>query len=271
MRLRVQPRLASWMASGRPDQVRLDESLADAYELLRQRLDVLSGPLALRLDVGLPSKTPLLEQHDLDNYLFPLATRLSKLSGRQFVSVWGTKRHAGSSYITVAQAVPIAESMLLGRTFEVRTTASTDSTAFKEQIHQQLAGAGTLAEGPVSLHLCFATGLRRSWPNLWKPTIDALDQLLGRTAPDRPWHPCDGRIVELGLSNHADAALGNDVVISMTASIAGEPAPNPYPGFTTNGEVHPHAATRGRPCGAIGARWTARWRLPLLGRANLTC
>ena len=65
------PRLASWMAAGHRDQVRLGAFLAEAEELTQPQCDELAGPLALSLDVGLPADTPLLEQHDLDNYVFP--------------------------------------------------------------------------------------------------------------------------------------------------------------------------------------------------------
>lgn len=224
VRLGVKPQLASWDAAGHPSQVRLKAFLTDAYEICRQRLDLLPDPLALRLDIGHPATTPLLEQHDLDNYLYPLATHLSRLSGRQFVSVWGTKQHAESSYIGVTQAVPISKAAGFGQVIEFQTTASGGSRAFKEQIDQELAAAVALPDGPVMLHVCFGVGPGRVWSNLWKPTIDALGRLLGRTTPDRPWHPRDGRIVELGLSNHLEPSLGNDVAISITAALANGPA-----------------------------------------------
>jgi hypothetical protein len=63
----------------------------------------------------------------------------------------------------------------------------------------------------VHLQLAFVVGPKRNWPNLWKPTFDALDPLLGRTGPDRDWHPRDGRIVDLGLHVDVDPSLGNDV------------------------------------------------------------
>ena len=50
----------------------------------------------------------------------------------------------------------------------------------------------------MTLEVGYLVGPGRYWPNLCKPTIDALDQILGRTVPDRPWHPLDGRIVRLG-------------------------------------------------------------------------
>ena len=199
LRLAVAPRLASWNAAGHPDQVRLDAFLTAAEHLLVPRLECLAGPLALRLDVGLPPATRLLDQYDLDNYLFPLAVRLSGQPGRHFVSVWGTKRHAPASFIRVEQASPAQGTLPAAFTGTVVTDRSSQSSAFKEQIHDQLADATTLPDGPVTLQLSFTVGPRKNWLNLWKPTIDALDQILGRSSPERSWHPRDGRVVALGL------------------------------------------------------------------------
>ncbi|MDX6740968.1 hypothetical protein [Actinocorallia sp. A-T 12471] len=78
-----------------------------------------------------------------------------------------------------------------------------------------------LPEGPLRLHIGFLVGSRRTWQNLWKPTIDGLGRLLGRTSPDRLWHPRDGRIVELGLSTRTEPALGHDIVLRVHAARAG--------------------------------------------------
>lgn len=174
-------------------------------------------PLALRLDVGLARDVALLDHHDLDNYVLPLALRLSNTSGREFASVWAVKSHSKSSAVGVQQAV-MRDSPAGGRPLlDVRTSASSTSTAYKEQIDAQLAGVDPLPEEPVLLELAFTVGPGRNWVNLWKPTIDALDALLGRTVPDRRWHPRDGRVVELGLHRHVDAALGHDVLIAVSA------------------------------------------------------
>ena len=69
----------------------------------------------------------------------------------------------------------------------------------------------------MELQLSFIVGPRRNWLNLWKPTIDALDQIPGRTTPERSWHPLDGRVVELGLHCRVDPGLGNQVVIGVAA------------------------------------------------------
>ncbi|MFI0366489.1 hypothetical protein ACH35V_01335 [Actinomadura sp. 1N219] len=223
--LGVRPQLASWDAAGSSSQVRLEEFLSEAVKVCDPQFGRLAGLAALRLDVGLPETTPLLDQHDLDNYLFPLVTRLSR-SGRTFVSVWGTKRHSSASHLAVVAAVPASPDTAWPHVFDVRTTASAGTAAFKEQIDEQLARALPLPDGPLRLHIGFVVGPRRQWPNLWKPTIDALGKVLGRTAPDRPWHPRDGRIVQLGLSTRTDPSLGNNVVLRIHAGPAsGSTAP----------------------------------------------
>lgn len=84
-----------------------------------------------------------------------------------------------------------------------------------------MGGAGELPAGPVRLQISFTVGPRRNWLNLGKPTIDALDPLLGRTRSDRDWHPRDGRIIDLGLHLTTDTGLGNDVILAITACPAG--------------------------------------------------
>ncbi|MEU4826864.1 hypothetical protein AB0H37_33735 [Actinomadura sp. NPDC023710] len=221
-RLGVQPRLASWDATGHPSQIRLKKFLSEAEKMYRPQLNQLPDPLALRLDVGLTGTTPLLDQHDLDNYLFPLSTRLSRATGRAFASVWGIKRHSPDSRLGVTTAIPLQAD---GRpqVFDVRTTASSGTTAFKQQIDQQLTRAHVFPDGPLQLHIGFVVGPRRHWPNLWKPTIDALGKILGRTAPNRPWHPLDGRIVQLGLSTRTDPNIGDHVALRINARPADTP------------------------------------------------
>src|SRR3546814_4230978 len=53
-----------------------------------------TGPWTLVLDVGLPPGRDLVDMADLDNYAYPLATRLRT---EDLVSVWCTKRHAATS------------------------------------------------------------------------------------------------------------------------------------------------------------------------------
>lgn len=210
--LRKVPRLASWNKSSDPDQVRLREYLEDTADLLRPSL--LDGPWALRLDVGLPEGRDLTDMADLDNYALPLAAHLRT---DDLVSVWCTKRLATTSTVLVA---PARESSPPATAFTVRTTASSQTTAYKEQVRAAVLGSPELPDGAVHLQVSFAVGPRRNWLNLWKPTIDALDPLLGATRPGRAWHPKDGRVTDLGLHLSTDPDLGNEVVVA----IAAEPA-----------------------------------------------
>lgn len=102
--LRKAPRLASWNKSSDPDQVRLREYLEDTAQLVAPHL-VRSGPWALLLEVGLPVGRDLVDMADLDNYAFPLATRLRN---EDLVAVWCTKRQADTSRVVVAPAAETA-------------------------------------------------------------------------------------------------------------------------------------------------------------------
>jgi hypothetical protein len=211
--LRQAPRLASWNKSTDPDQVRLREYLEDTAELLAPHL-VASGPWVLFLEVGLPSGRDLVDMADLDNYAFPLATRLRN---EDLVAVWCTKRHADTSRVLVA---PAAETAGPRATYTVRTTASASTAAYKEQVRSAVVDAAAIPAGAVQLQLSFVVGPQRNWLTLWKPTIDALDPLLGRTRDDRDWHPQDGRITDLGLHVTIDPSLGHDVLVSIAAAAA---------------------------------------------------
>lgn len=133
------------------------------------------------------------------------------------MSVWGSKRHTDTSFLTISPAQPAARQHDWTITKTLVTHASATSTAFKEQIHQQLHDVGVLPAGGVSLEIGFLVGSNRYWPNLWKPTIDALDPILGQTRPDRPWHPRDGRIVTLGLHCAIDPTQTNTVRMTIRA------------------------------------------------------
>ncbi len=134
--------------------------MAYAEELTRPLLHELTDPLALSIDVGLPPHTPLLAAHDLDNYALPLATRLSRRGNRRIVSVWCTKRHNDTSYIAVAEATPSKEPPVATAWHEVRTSASTDTAAYKQQIADQLHEATPIEGSAVALHVSFTVGPR---------------------------------------------------------------------------------------------------------------
>ncbi len=215
--LAVTPRLASWMRADHPDRVQLEQWLKHAVGVLEPKLVDVVDALALRLDVGIPPGVPLLKAHDVDNYVFPLAMRLIKDTGRQLACVWATKRHAGTSLIGIEPAVARTDEEPADGWLHVHTTASSSSTAYKQQVHDAVRHAAELPEGPVALELSFTIGPSRNWPNLWKPTIDALGPLLGESARGRPWTPRDGRITELGLHQRIEPAIGNDVLIAIAA------------------------------------------------------
>lgn len=211
--LRVAPRLASWNKADHPDQIRLRASLDHTEALLAaSRVD---APWALRLDVGLPTGRDLLDMADLDNYAYPLA---SHLEDRGLVSVWCTKQHSEQSFVRIeaAREMPPPSTDVL----VARTTASASTLAYKEQIHATVADAAELPAGPVRLELAFVVGPGRNWLNLWKPTIDSLDPLLGCTRPGRAWHPLDGRITELGMHLTVDPAVRHEVVVGIAAARA---------------------------------------------------
>ncbi|MDD9206676.1 hypothetical protein PU560_09390 [Georgenia sp. 10Sc9-8] len=183
--------------------------LEDTAELLAPFL--VSGPCALRLDVGLPTGHDLIDMADLDDYALPVATRLRS---QELVSVWCTKRHANTSRVVVARAQEVAAPET---TFTVRTTASLQTKAYKQQVRAAVADATEMPAGAVRLQVAFVVGAQRNWLNLWKPTMDALDPLLGRTHPDREWHPKDGRITDHGLHVNVDPSLGHDVLVTIAA------------------------------------------------------
>jgi hypothetical protein len=106
-----------------------------------------------------------------------------------------------------------------------RPTASYQKSggAYKQQINAAVVSAAELPAGPVRLELAFIVGLRRfrNWLNLWNPTIDALEPLLGRDpSENRAWHPRDGRITELGMHLTVDPAARYEVTIGIAAARA---------------------------------------------------
>ncbi|CAI7978812.1 conserved hypothetical protein [Frankia sp. Hr75.2] len=219
--LGVEPALASWDRASSLGQVRSAAFIDEVHGAVAEPIRATPGPLALRLDVGLASSVPLHTAHDLDNYLFPLVPKTTARTGRDFVCVWATKRHAATSSVGVATAVP-AEDPGGACVFEVRTTASASTTAYKEQIRDQVAAAEPLPGGGVALQLAFVVGPRRAWPNLWKATIDALGSVLGRDDGAREWNARDGRVTDLGLHCTVDPAAGNEITIAVRASAGSE-------------------------------------------------
>jgi hypothetical protein len=200
------PLLASWDDSTSASQIELKAYLADIEHRLATEVQALRQPWSLRLDIGLPSDRDLLNAADLDNFGYPLARQLTREDGpaaAPLVSAWCTKSKAARSLVRVEPATPAPPPS--GTPHRIRTTAGVSTEAFKRQVRDAVATASVVPGGAVRMQISYVVG-QRNWLNLWKPTIDALDPLLGRTDP-REWHPRDGRIVDLGLHVHQDPQL----------------------------------------------------------------
>jgi hypothetical protein len=148
--LGVEPALASWDGTDSPGQVRSAAFVAEVGSAVAAGLDVTADPLALRLDIGLPDSVPLLAHNDLDNYLFPLVPKLTAATGRQFATVWASKRHAATSSVAVCQA-HTADDPGGAYSVQIATTASASTTAYKQQIRDQVAAGLMLPEGGVAV------------------------------------------------------------------------------------------------------------------------
>jgi hypothetical protein len=142
---------------------------------------------------------------------------VKRLGSSRFSSVWATKTVAERSFIRVEQAKPAGLGNAAECSCEVLTRPAATEKAFKQEVCGQVRHAGPLPDGPAWLQLRFTVSPRRNCANLWKPVIDALDPIFGRTNPNKEWNPQDGRIVELGLHRDVDADVGNAVKISLRA------------------------------------------------------
>ena len=77
MRQSVKPQLASWDRAGHPSQVKLRRFLAQVDAIAGPVLAAVSGRVVAELIVGFSDGVSLIDGgHDLDNYLFPVASRL---------------------------------------------------------------------------------------------------------------------------------------------------------------------------------------------------
>ena len=219
--LRQAPRLASWNRAGDTGAARLTRALDLAMDAVSPRLAACAGPVALRFDVGLPRAAAILEERDLDNYLLPLTAHLAARTEQPVASVWGTKRYAEETTLTVGPARPRADGAPV-TLLEVTATGARDEfkAGLRERVQGLLAGADPLPDGPVALELAFAVGPGRDWLDLWWSTVDGLGPILGETPAAPAFHPRDGRVVDLGLHRTLDPALGDDVRIALCAAVA---------------------------------------------------
>jgi hypothetical protein len=166
----------------------------------------------LELTVGLRSGLALDRGgRDLDNYLLPIARRIG---AHRIDAMFGRKLHAATSTIAVGTAVQRhdlpGEPQLL-----IRVTGSSESPAWKQQIHDasRAVCSSSWPPGPMTLCIRFGVSSRRNWSTLWKPAIDALGPVLGIQDPSQPFRPDDDRIVDLALHRTINDALGTEVEI----------------------------------------------------------
>lgn len=197
--LPIDPVLDSWNAVDHPDQLRLRTYLDSVAATLAATGWDTHEPLAIELVVGVPETLPVDRGgRDLDNYLYPIARRLG---AARLAAVFGRKVHQRGSTIAAGLAVAADQPTTLPH-LVVRTSASAQTVAWKQAIHQACASviAGPLPSGPVALRLQFSVSSRRNWAALWKPAIDALGPVLGMPDPAHPFRPDDDRIVDLGYT-----------------------------------------------------------------------
>ncbi|MFJ2028599.1 hypothetical protein [Streptosporangium sp. NPDC087985] len=212
--LRTHPVLESWERADHPDQRRLRTYLDEVEALADACVPVSSGRLAIELIVGLPGNLTLTKGgRDLDNYLMPIARRIG--AGR-LDAAFARKRHAETSTFAVSVAVR-ADGLPCEPQLRVRTKGSSESSAWKQQIHDACSAvvSAPLPQGPVALCIRFRVSSQRNWSTLWKPAIDALGPLLGMADPGKPFRPDDDRVVDLALHRVIDDALSHDVDIAV--------------------------------------------------------
>jgi len=209
--LGIPPRLAGWLGTGHPDPVHVREFVTSAQEVLGAPSEA-DGPVALRLDVGLPDDVRLLDQYGLCRYLTPLVEWLVG-HGWDPVSVWATKARGTDCVLRSGAAQPTAPPDG-DRRFVVRTATAVGSPEFVAQVRAQLAAEEPLPAGPLELQLSYTVPPGDNWASLWQPTVDGLTALLGATADDRPEEPSDGRVVELGLHRREDPAVEHEVEVT---------------------------------------------------------
>jgi hypothetical protein len=96
--------VASWDRADHPSQRALSAFLDSLEPLLRPALQQPANPVALALDIGLPTGTPLTSGgRDLDNYLFPIVARFGPA---RFAAAWKQQLAAGLAASTNLRVLP---------------------------------------------------------------------------------------------------------------------------------------------------------------------
>jgi hypothetical protein len=170
--------------------------------------------LVLELDIGLPSFVPPLARgHDLDDYLFPIVSRLGTI---RFDAVFAVKRPGIRSTIRVGRAVA-ADRPPPAPPVSVRTTADATSIDWKEQVHEACRRVTPVPApaGGVAVELRFTLSRRRNWAALWQPALDSLGPILGVPDPTRPYRADSSRVTALAMHRRLDDTLGHRVLVEV--------------------------------------------------------
>jgi hypothetical protein len=210
--LPLAPQLESWMAKDHPDSQRLRAFVDDV--LPRVRPFIQDGQSAFELDVQLKSPIPLTRGgRDMDNYLFPIMARLDALRDR-VVSVFGQKGRGETSRL---RAGPVYDAPPPGAGWQFAGTQASGfagSVAWRDAVSANLAPVSqAVPPGPLELQIAFR-GMRSSWHQDWKPTIDGLGAILG-LEPDGRGHADDSRVTRLALHRMRDDSLGTNTLIGI--------------------------------------------------------
>lgn len=208
------PLVDSWERKDSSSQVRLQkylDSVALALEPLPER-----ALLYIALDVSVKEPGQLLRHYDLENYLTPVARRLGH---QRFTHAMARKTIAGVSEIRSGYAATL-DMDLTGHGwnhFACSAGSGPDTKRWKAALRDRLAAAGaeTMPDGPVAVHLAWRCSSARNWVALWKPTGDAMGPVLGEPDPRNPFNPADDRITELHFHVTRDDSLGHDVDVGM--------------------------------------------------------
>jgi hypothetical protein len=204
----AKPQLASWDRAGHPSQVKLARFLAQVDAAAGPVLATVSGRVAVELIVGFSDGVSLTDGgHDLDNYLFSVAQRLSP---ERVAAIFGRKIH-GPSSLAMGPAEPDTAEAI--PQFSTRMAGSHERRVRKQHPHDRLA-VQAAAIDPVR------SGRQSRWRLCQAATGPASGSrsamplaLCRANDPARPFQLHDDRIVSLGLHHTIDAGIAHDVII----------------------------------------------------------
>ena len=227
--LPIEPLLASWEAKGHASQVALVAYLDAFEEVVSAMIPAEGEHMAIGLKVGIqPEKSLTTGGRDLDNYAFPV---ISRLRSRRVAAVFVEKAHGIVSTIAAGEAVP---GTITGEGWfhvSATTTVSADLPAWKAELVSQVPHE-VVGGDALDLQIAYRLSSRRNWAVLWKLTIDALGGILGVENPNRPSHPRDDRITHLGVHRTLDDSIGWSVHIDpVVAGVV------PLTGDTTGDDI----------------------------------